>query len=99
MRYCPFHPEGLSPPIAGLPIGRKPAPGMILDLMRVWPVETKRSFLVGDPRSDMEAASAAGITGHLFTCGDIGSFVEKCLLAAVWATTLRGLRVLFLEIA
>ena len=33
---------------------------MILDLMRVWPIETKRSFLVGDRRSDMEACKRGG---------------------------------------
>jgi histidinol phosphatase-like enzyme len=42
---------------------------MILDLMRVWPVETTESFLIGDKPSDMEAANAVGITGHLFTGG------------------------------
>jgi D-glycero-D-manno-heptose 1,7-bisphosphate phosphatase len=82
VRYCPFHPKGTVAPYRRASDWRKPAPGMILDLMRVWPVETKGSFLVGDQRSDMEAASAAGITGHLFTCGDIDSFMEKCLLAA-----------------
>jgi D-glycero-D-manno-heptose 1,7-bisphosphate phosphatase len=50
--------------------------------MRVWPVERKRSFLVGDQPSDIAAAVAAGITGHLFTGGDLEAFVDKCLMAS-----------------
>ncbi len=32
---------------------RKPKPGMLLDLMENWPVETKGSFLIGDKESDL----------------------------------------------
>ncbi len=80
IRFCPFHPDAPLPAYRIDSDWRKPKPGMLLDLMQTWPVETEHSFLIGDKESDLRAADAVGIAGHLFQGGNLGDFVERVLL-------------------
>ena len=74
--YCPHHPDHGGPCAC-----RKPQPGMILQAMREYPVNRDRSFLIGDKQSDLQAAVNAGISGYLFSGGNLLTRVEDALRA------------------
>jgi D,D-heptose 1,7-bisphosphate phosphatase len=77
--YCPDHPDGTVEQYRRLNHRRKPGPGMITDLLARFPVEAEGSLLIGDKPSDLDAADAAGIKGHLFPGGNLESFVAPLL--------------------
>ena len=78
-QYCPYHEEGIVEQWRRPSDRRKPAPGMILDCLKGWPVRTESSFLIGDKPHDLQAAAAAGIQGHLFEGGDLTEFIRPLL--------------------
>lgn len=82
-RYCPYHPEATELAYRQLHPWRKPAPGMLNDLMAHWPIERERSLLVGDQPSDLAAAEAAGIAAVQFAGGNLHEFLAPQLAAMV----------------
>lgn len=78
-RYCPHHPDGVVPRYTRECNWRKPQAGMILDLMRHWPVAKDRSFVVGDKQRDLDAGSAAGIKGYLYNGDNLSDFIDDVL--------------------
>jgi len=78
--YCPHHPDSNDPRYSIACDCRKPAPGMLLKLIEKYDVDRSASMMIGDKRSDMEAARAAGVAGFLFEYGALDAFVESLLV-------------------
>jgi len=79
VRYCPYHPGAVVPAYRQAHPWRKPEPGMVLDLIRAWDLDPARCALVGDQPTDVQAAEAAGIPGHLFAGGNLAQTVLPIL--------------------
>ena len=79
VRYCPFHPEAMLDRYRKDSDWRKPGPGMLLDLVAKWEIDTARSLMVGDQPSDLAAAAAAKITAHHFRGGNLLEFIRPLI--------------------
>jgi D-glycero-D-manno-heptose 1,7-bisphosphate phosphatase len=78
-RYCPFHLEAKLPAYRRASDWRKPAPGMLLDLIRAWEPAGHPRCLIGDQPTDLQAAEAAGMEGRLFAGGRLDRVVSDLL--------------------
>ncbi len=78
-RHCPHHPEAAIAEFRRSCACRKPAPGMLLDLLRRWELEAADCLMIGDQPTDLQAAAAAGVAGFRFHGGDLDSFVAPLL--------------------
>ena len=74
--WCPFHMDGTVAAYRQDSRRRKPSPGMIEDLVDVWPVDMCRSLLIGDSPEDTKAAEAAGLVGIRYTGGSLLDLVQ-----------------------
>jgi len=79
IRYCPHHPEARVAAYRVACSCRKPAAGMLLDLMNCWPVIRETSIMIGDKASDAAAGRAAGIASAVVPAGALESYVKQLL--------------------
>jgi D-glycero-D-manno-heptose 1,7-bisphosphate phosphatase len=79
VRFCPYYPQGTVAGYIREHDWRKPAPGMLRDLVEHWPVQLDGSFVIGDQARHIEAGKALGLPGSLFPGGDFDAFVTEVL--------------------
>ena len=75
--FCPYHKDGIVKKYKRSSILRKPRIGMFLKTNKIWRIDKKNSFIIGDQITDMEFAKNAGIKGYLFNENDLYKFVKK----------------------
>ncbi len=80
-RFCPYHPQATVPEYRRDSDWRKPAPGMLLNLLREWNLNPARCIMVGDKMTDRQAGEAAGMRAEIFPGGDLNEFVSGLLFA------------------
>jgi D-glycero-D-manno-heptose 1,7-bisphosphate phosphatase len=61
VRMCLHHPRASRPELGGPCRCRKPAPGMLLDVLQQLDAEASTSWMIGDTDADVLAGQAAGL--------------------------------------
>jgi histidinol-phosphate phosphatase family protein len=80
--WCPHHAEASIAAYRKDCRRRKPAPGMINDVIAFWPVDATRSILIGNSDADMQAAKAAGVRPVRYEGGSLLDLLEQTLRSA-----------------
>ncbi len=75
--FCPFHIDGKITKYKKFSKLRKPEIGMFKIVNKIWKVDKRKSFMIGDQKSDMEFAKKSGIKGFLFKEKNLYEFVKS----------------------
>lgn len=75
--FCPFHKDGIIKKFRKDSSLRKPKIGMFRLAQKKWNIDKKKSFMIGDQKTDMLFAKRAKIQGHLFNQKNLFVFVRK----------------------
>ena len=81
--FCPYHVDGVIKKYKKKSTLRKPGIGMFLKINKIWKVDRKKSFMIGDQITDMEFAKKAKIKGHLFNKKNLYKFVKEKVLKEI----------------
>lgn len=77
--YCPHHPLAVTEHLKTPCRCRKPEPGLLFDLAEKWQLDLRRSVMVGDRSSDVEAGQRAGCHSYLFDAGDLHALAQHII--------------------
>jgi D-glycero-D-manno-heptose 1,7-bisphosphate phosphatase len=58
---------------------REPVSNLLSEAMSAWPIVGERSFFIGAPGADVQAARSAGISSQIFGGGDLARLVNSLL--------------------
>ena len=77
--YCPYHEDGVIKKYAIDHNDRKPNPGMILKATKEYDIDLKKSILVGDKRTDIQAGINASIPKSIYFGNEEVEIAYKCV--------------------
>jgi len=75
--HCPYHKDGKIKKFRKKSKLRKPEIGMFKLAQKKWKIDRRKSFMIGDQKTDMLFAKKAKISGYLFNEENLYEFVKK----------------------
>jgi D-glycero-D-manno-heptose 1,7-bisphosphate phosphatase len=75
--FCPFHINGIVKKFKKKSPLRKPNIGMFKQAEKLWNIDKRKSFMIGDQNSDIKFSKKAGIKGYLFKEKNLYNFIKK----------------------
>lgn len=74
--FCPYHKHGIIKKYKKNSIMRKPKNGMFTKTSKIWKIDKKNSFMIGDQKTDIEFAKKSKIKGYFFNKKNLFDFVK-----------------------